>query len=72
MGVGLQELLERHVQAGTVPGVVALLGSPESPAVTVGDAAVGGPPSREDAVFRIPSMSKAVTPVAVLPLVAAG
>ncbi|WP_375425850.1 serine hydrolase domain-containing protein [uncultured Friedmanniella sp.] len=72
MGVDLKELLQRHVEAGTVPGAVALLGSPESTVVMVGDAVLGGPPIREDAIFRIQSMTKVVTAVAALRLVAAG
>jgi CubicO group peptidase (beta-lactamase class C family) len=68
----LEELLRRHVEAGTVPGAVAVLdaGNPET--VAVGAASVGGPPMRTDAIMRIQSMTKAVTAVAALRLVEAG
>lgn len=64
MDSALQQLLDRHVAAGTVPGAVALLGGPE-PAV----AAVGMP---TDAIVRIQSMTKVITAVAALRLVEAG
>lgn len=68
----LRDLLERHVAAGTVPGVVASLGVAGPEIVVAGTMSVGGPPMRENAIFRIQSMTKAVTTVAVLRLVEAG
>jgi CubicO group peptidase (beta-lactamase class C family) len=68
----LQDLLERHVANGTVPGVVATLGTGEPEVVAVGAMSIGGPPMRPDAIFRIQSMTKAVTTAAALRLVEAG
>ena len=65
-------LLRRHVEAGTVPGAIGLLGTAEPEVVAVGVSAVGGPPLAGDAIVRIQSMTKAVTAVAALRLVAAG
>jgi CubicO group peptidase (beta-lactamase class C family) len=67
----LEELLRRHVEAGTVPGAVALLGS-DDVVVTAGLAAAGDGPMREDAIMRIQSMTKPITAVAALRLVEAG
>ena len=68
----LEDLLRRHVEAGTVPGAVALLGSGDVPVVAVGAAAVGGGPMRDDAIMQIQSMTKPITSVAALRLVEAG
>jgi CubicO group peptidase (beta-lactamase class C family) len=69
----LQELLSRHVEAGTIPGAVALLGAGDGvDLVTAGVASVGGRPMRDDAIMRIQSMTKVITAVAALRLVAAG
>ena len=68
----LEDLLQRHVEVGTIPGAVALLGSGDVPAVAVGAAAVGGGPLRENAIMRIQSMTKPITSVAALRLVEAG
>jgi CubicO group peptidase (beta-lactamase class C family) len=65
----LEDLLRRHVEAGTVPGAVALLGSGDVPVVAVGVAAVGDGPMRENAIMRIASMTKPITAVAALRLV---
>jgi CubicO group peptidase (beta-lactamase class C family) len=72
MATALEELLRRHVEAGTVPGAVAVLGSGDVAVVTAGVAAVGGDPMREDAIMRIQSMTKPITTVAALRLVEAG
>ncbi len=72
MSTTVEELLRRHVEAGTVPGALALLGSDDAPVVTAGVAAVGGGPMREDAIMRIQSMTKPITSVAALRLVEAG
>src|SRR3954468_3007480 len=72
MTSALQYLLERHVAGGTVPGVVASLGTAEPEIVVAGTMSVGGSPMRADAIMRIQSMTKAVTTVAALRLVEAG
>jgi CubicO group peptidase (beta-lactamase class C family) len=72
VGTAVEELLRRHVEAGTVPGAVALLGSGDVAVATAGVAAVGAGPMREDAIMRIQSMTKPITAVAALRLVEAG
>jgi CubicO group peptidase (beta-lactamase class C family) len=68
----LQAFLDRHVEAGTVPGAVALLGGSDPEVVAAGVASVHGDPMRADAIMRIQSMTKAITAVAALRLVEAG
>jgi CubicO group peptidase (beta-lactamase class C family) len=73
VGSLLSEFLSRHVEAGTIPGGIALLGAGDNPdVVTAGVASVGGKPMRADAIMRIQSMTKVITAVAALRLVAAG
>ena len=72
MTSALQDLLERHVASGTVPGVVASLGTAEFEIVSAGAMSVCGEPMRADAIMRMQSMTKAVTTVAALRLVEAG
>ena len=72
MRSALQELLSRHVESGTIPGAVAVLGSGQVEVVAAGVASVDGGPMREDAIMRIQSMTKAITAVAALRLVEAG
>jgi CubicO group peptidase (beta-lactamase class C family) len=72
MTSALQDLIERHVARGTVPGAVASLGTAEPDVVVAGAMSVGGAPMRGDAIIRIQSMTKAVTAVAALRLVEAG
>ncbi|MDN5762851.1 MAG: beta-lactamase family protein [Microlunatus sp.] len=74
MSSALEDLLVRHVDAGTVPGAVALFDKPgeEVEVVVAGSASVGGPPMPADAISRIQSMTKAVTAVAALRLVESG
>ncbi|WP_426182165.1 serine hydrolase domain-containing protein [Microbacterium sp. TWP3-1-2b2] len=71
MSEALRDLLTRHVDAGTMPGAVGTIGESYEP-VAVGLAAPGGPPLRTDAIFRVQSMTKAVTSVAALRLVQDG
>ena len=67
------DALTRHVDAGDVPGLVAVVGRSGDLDVTVlGDQAVGGPPMREDSLFRIASIGKPITAAATLALVADG
>ncbi|GAA1857949.1 serine hydrolase [Microbacterium koreense] len=71
----MRSILEEHVAAGTMPGAVAFVASADDAdpeIVSVGAAAADGPPIAADAVFRIQSMTKPVTTVAALRLVAAG
>ena len=72
MTSALQDLLERHVASGTVPGVVASLGTADLEIVAAGAMSVGGAPMGADAIMRMQSMTKAVTTVAALRLVEAG
>jgi len=72
VSTALRELLIRHVDAGTIPGGVALLGAGNVEVVTAGVASIGGGPMGEDAIMRIQSMTKAITSVAALRLVEAG
>lgn len=68
----LEDLLTRHVEAGTVPGAVGLLALGEVEPIAVGSISVGGPPMPPDAIVRIQSMTKVITAVATLRLVDAG
>jgi len=69
----LEELLIRHVQAGTIPGAVAALGRGDDLEVAaVGVASDDGRPMRADAIVRIQSMTKPITAVAALRLVESG
>jgi CubicO group peptidase (beta-lactamase class C family) len=67
--------LRRAVEAGEVPGVVAMAATAEGP---VYEAALGkrtlgaGPAMTHDTVFRIASMTKAITSVAAMQLVEQG
>jgi CubicO group peptidase (beta-lactamase class C family) len=74
---GLRELrsrLERHVQPGFAPGVVGLAASgPEVEAVVLGRMAFDdGADMRRDTIFRIASMTKAITATAVMMLAEEG
>jgi CubicO group peptidase (beta-lactamase class C family) len=72
VNMALQELLDRHVAAGTIPGAVALVGAEDPDVAAAGVASIGGRPMAEDAIVRIQSMTKAITSVAALRLVEAG
>jgi CubicO group peptidase (beta-lactamase class C family) len=73
VGSPLQELLSRHVAAGTIPGGVALVGAGGGvEVVSAGVASIGRGPMTEDAIMRVQSMTKAITAVAALRLVAGG
>lgn len=71
MSDALRDLLARHVEAGTMPGAVATIGAEFAP-IAVGLTGPGGEPMPPDAIFRIQSMTKAVTSVAALRLVQDG
>jgi methyl acetate hydrolase len=67
--------LQQAVTAGTVPGVVAAAATADDPfyAGAFGSRRIGGAPSMTlDTVFRIASMTKAVTSVAAMQLVERG
>jgi CubicO group peptidase (beta-lactamase class C family) len=68
----LERFLVRHVEAGTVPGAVALRGGRDPEVVAAGVASIGGNPMRDDAIMRIQSMTKPIVSVAALRLVEAG
>ena len=69
----LADALARHVGAGDVPGLVAVVGRGSDLDVTVlGDQTIGGPPMGEDSLFRIASIGKPITAAATLALVADG
>ena len=74
MSTPLEDLLVSHVERGTIPGAVAVLGlaDAEPEIVAVGSTAVDGEPLQTDAIMRIQSMTKAVTTVSALRLVADG
>ena len=66
VSTALQDLLIRHVDVGTIPGGVALIGAGNVEVVTAGVASVGGGAMGEDSIMRIQSMTKAITSVAAL------
>ncbi|MET9934138.1 MULTISPECIES: serine hydrolase domain-containing protein [unclassified Streptomyces] len=59
----LREVLERHVDSGKIPGLVALVDRGGRTHVeTIGTMRHdGGPPMRRDTLFRMASASKPVT-----------
>lgn len=66
----MHEVLARHIDAGDVPGLVALVSRRgEIHADVLGRMAVNGPPMQRDTIFRIASMTKPVTAVAAMILV---
>ena len=74
MSTLLEDLLVSHLERGTMPGAVAVLGHAdgEPEIVAVGSVSVEGPAMQADAIFRIQSMTKAITSVSALRLVADG
>jgi CubicO group peptidase (beta-lactamase class C family) len=66
----VDEVVERAVDQGQVPGVVAAVArGPSVHVATAGVMAVGGAPMRRDTLFRISSMTKPMTAAVVLSLV---
>jgi CubicO group peptidase (beta-lactamase class C family) len=66
----IDEVVERAVEQGQAPGVVAAVARGEAVHVaTAGVMAVGGAPMRRDTLFRISSNTKPMTAAAVLSLV---
>jgi CubicO group peptidase (beta-lactamase class C family) len=70
----IRKLMERRVDSGFAPGMAALIGEgDEAEIVAVGKLALeGDAPLRPDTLFRIASMTKAVTAAAALMLVEEG
>ncbi|MDL9979729.1 serine hydrolase domain-containing protein [Microbacterium sp. ASV49] len=66
----LSDVLIRHVRAGTIPGAVGAYGDDDP--VAIGRVSPDGAEISPNAVFRIQSMTKAVTAVATLRLVQDG
>src|SRR4051812_19761253 len=63
----LHDILARHVDRGTPPGLVAVLSRGGDQHVeAIGRASVDGPPVQRDTIFRISSMTKPITAVATL------
>jgi CubicO group peptidase (beta-lactamase class C family) len=70
---GFDETALRHVDAGGVPGVVALVASGDQVHVaTAGTLSLGGAPVKRDTLFRIASVTKPVTGAATLALATEG
>jgi CubicO group peptidase (beta-lactamase class C family) len=64
------EVLQRHVDAGALPGAVALVRRGGDVRVdVVGSMAFDGPPMRRDTIFRMASLTKPLTSVAAMMLV---
>jgi CubicO group peptidase (beta-lactamase class C family) len=69
----LDEIVEAAVAQGQAPGVVAAVAQGDATYIkAAGNMAVGGPPMREDTVFRISSTTKPVTATVILGLVEDG
>ncbi len=69
----LRDALRPLVDAQLVPGLVAAVGRGDDlEVVAIGDATLGGPPMREDALFRIASVTKPMMAAVALTLVADG
>jgi CubicO group peptidase (beta-lactamase class C family) len=69
----MEGIVERAVELGQAPGVVAAVAHGETVSVaTAGVMAVGGPPMQRDTLFRISSTTKPMTAAVVLSLIDAG
>jgi CubicO group peptidase (beta-lactamase class C family) len=69
----LHGILSAHVDDGSLPGAVALVGRGDRmEAVAVGSMSAGGAPMRRDSIFRIASITKPITAAAVMTLVDEG
>jgi CubicO group peptidase (beta-lactamase class C family) len=67
------EIARSHVSSGSIPGVVALVGSGDQAHVEChGTLSVGGPPVRRDSLFRISAATKPITGAVTLALVGEG
>jgi CubicO group peptidase (beta-lactamase class C family) len=69
----LQNLLERYVSDGSVPGAVALVArGAQIELAAVGAAVIDGPPMAKDSIFRFASITKPITAAAVMMLIEDG
>lgn len=69
----LEGLLRKHVDAGAFPGAVAVVARGDDVEfAAVGVRTLGGEPMTRDSIFRIASLTKAITAAAVLALVEDG
>jgi CubicO group peptidase (beta-lactamase class C family) len=69
----LTDLLDRHVQAGALPGAVAAVATGDDVEVAVvGARSIDGPPMTRDTIFRIASVTKPITAAAAMVLVDEG
>ncbi len=67
------EIAREAVDSGQVPGLVAMVARGDQVHTeALGSLSVGGPPMREDSIFRLGSMSKPLTGAATLALIADG
>lgn len=63
----LTAALQGHIDAGTIPGAIALVGKGDDvTTIALGRSAVDGPALQADAIVRIQSMTKTITTVATL------
>jgi CubicO group peptidase (beta-lactamase class C family) len=66
----LHDILQPHVDSGSLPGAVAVLERGGSTEVAVtGSMAAGGRPMSQDAIFRYASVTKTITAAAVMMLI---
>ncbi len=73
MKPSLQAVLDTEVATGHPPGLVAvIMRNGEREVVVSGSMAIGGPPMRRDALFRIASMTKPLTAAVAMMLVEDG
>jgi CubicO group peptidase (beta-lactamase class C family) len=69
----LDQIVEAAVAQGQAPGVVAAVAQGDATYIkAAGSMAVGGPPMREDTVFRISSTTKSITAAVILGLIEDG
>ena len=67
----MQDILERHVREGAVPGAVALVARGDRVEVVAAGSVdlEGSAPMTRDSIFRIASITKPITAAAVMTLV---
>jgi len=66
----MDDIMTRHVENGSMPGLVTLVGRHgEIHVDAIGNMAIGGAPMRRDTIFRIASMTKPVAAAAAMILV---
>src|SRR5260370_19171838 len=66
----LRDILQAHVDNGSIPGAVALVDRGDRTEVAVtGSVAIGGASMARDSIFRLASVTKPITAAAVMMLV---